>query len=62
MPHENLWIFQEDAFRKIRDKDRPSIVAAEKIRFTKEGMENLLAQAELDQDTDQFVTQMKASV
>jgi len=50
---------QEDAFRKIRDKDRPSILAAEKIRFTKEGMENLLAQAELDQDTDQFVTQMK---
>lgn len=50
---------QEDAFRKIRDKDRGSIGATDKIRYTKEGMETLLRQAELDQDTDQFVVSMK---
>merc|ERR1712050_95404 len=49
---------QEDAFRKIRDKDRDSIVL-DKIRYTKEGMETLLRQAELDQDSDQFVVSMK---
>lgn len=50
---------QEDAFRKIRDKDRESIAAIDKIRYTKEGMECLLRQAELDQDADQFVVCMK---
>ena len=50
---------QEDAFRKIRDKDRESISAIDKIRYTKEGMECLLRQAELDQDADQFVVCMK---
>ena len=37
-------------------------MATDKVRYTKEGMEILLRQAELDQDADQFVVSMKVSL
>ena len=52
---------QEDAFRKVRDEDKSLLGGLDKVRYTKEGIESLIAQAEQDQDADQFVVNMKVS-
>jgi len=50
---------QEDAFRKVRDADKSLLGGLDKVRYTKEGIETLIAQAEEEGDADQFVVSMK---
>ena len=53
---------QEDAFRKVRDEDKLLLGGLDKVRYTKEGIEALIYQAEQDQDADQFVVNMKVTL
>ncbi|CBY11345.1 unnamed protein product [Oikopleura dioica] len=50
---------QEDALRKIKDRERDFLGAMGKINYTKEGLEELVRKAEVETDTDMFVTSIK---
>ena len=45
--------------RKVRDEDKNLLGGLDKVRYTREGIEALIKQAEIDQDADQFVVSMK---
>ena len=50
---------QEDALRKIKDRERDFLGAMGKINYTKEGLEELVRKAEVETDADMFVTSLK---
>ena len=49
----------ETVKRKVRDEDKNLLGGLDKVRYTREGIEALIKQAEIDQDADQFVVSMK---